>query len=101
MMPRGIIFLFTIASHILKYRGIFSNSPNEKVFAHCNALDFFAPLELERGKARKLMSKEQRFRLGYWQKTPLNPANHAPAGGEDPNPEIVYGIGISFDGHKR
>ncbi len=61
------------------------------LFAKCNALKYFEPLELRHEtKAKQAMSMDQRFRLGYWVKR-----------SEDSPPEVVYGIGVGFgDSHR-
>jgi hypothetical protein len=61
------------------------------LFAKCNALEYFEPLELRHEtKAKQAMSMDQRFRLGYWVK-------HS----EDSPSETVYGIGVGFGGNHR
>jgi hypothetical protein len=69
------------------------------LFAKCNAMKYFEPLELRHERsARDLISPGQRFRLGYWNKETRDR--------EDPTRTIkekVYGIGIGFnaEGGKR
>jgi hypothetical protein len=56
------------------------------LFAKCNALKYFEPLELRHETtAKQAMSMNQRFRLGYWVKR----SNGSPL-------ETVYGIGVCF-----
>jgi len=58
------------------------------LFAQCNVAGYFAPLELQHDmSAKKLMSEDHRFRLGYWEK-------EVPG---SPQPKIVYGIGTTWD----
>ncbi len=59
------------------------------LFAGCNALKYFEPLELEhRTSAKKAMSKLQLFRIGYWNKRQA----------DSDETETVYGIGVVFGG---
>jgi hypothetical protein len=56
------------------------------LFAECNALKYFEPLELRHEtKAKQAMSADQRFRLGYW----LKQTRASPG-------EVVYGVGVCF-----
>jgi len=61
------------------------------LFAKCNALKYFEPLELRHETtAKQAMSMHQRFRLGYWMKR-----------SEGSPPETVYGIGVCFGDSNR
>ena len=65
------------------------------LFAQCNALKYFEPLELRHEtKAKEAMSTEQYFRIGYWEKHTRE--KHT----RDSPPEVVYGIGVAF-GHSH
>jgi hypothetical protein len=60
------------------------------LFAKCNALKYFEPLELQHEtKAKQAMSMDQRFRLGYWEKR------------SEDSSETVYGIGVGFGDNYR
>jgi hypothetical protein len=60
------------------------------LFAKCNALKYFEPLELQHEtKAKQAMSMDQRFRLGYWEKRSVDSS------------ETVYGIGVGFGDNHR
>jgi hypothetical protein len=66
------------------------------LFAKCNAMKYFELLELRHERSAKdLISPDQRFRLGYWNKETRDR--------EDPTRTIkekVYGIGIGFNAEK-
>ncbi|KUJ19635.1 uncharacterized protein LY89DRAFT_716177 [Mollisia scopiformis] len=54
------------------------------LFAHCNALQYFAPLELRHSlRPRHVMVPHRRFRLGYW----VRNSNEN---------DLVYGIGVKL-----
>ncbi|CZR55637.1 uncharacterized protein PAC_05525 [Phialocephala subalpina] len=57
------------------------------LFAQCNALQYFAPLELRHDlRPRHVMVKRRRFRLGYWtRKRSSTEKGH-----------LVYGIGVKL-----
>jgi hypothetical protein len=60
------------------------------LFAHCNALPYFAPLELRHDlRPKHVMVPDQRFRLGYWTRVRDNPKQT----------DVVYGIGVGFPDH--
>jgi Protein of unknown function (DUF3433) len=66
------------------------------LFANCNAVRYFELLELRHERsARDLVSGQQDFRLGYWEKCTQDPTNPTKT-----TTEIVYGIGIGFDAGK-
>jgi hypothetical protein len=57
------------------------------LFAHCNALQYFAPLELRHDlRPKHVMVPNRYFRLGYWTRVRDNP----------PDRDVVYGIGVGF-----
>ena len=63
------------------------------LFAHCNALEYFAPLELRHDmRPKHVMVPNRCFRLGYWTRVSNKP-EHAN------NDNVVYGIGVGFPGH--
>jgi hypothetical protein len=60
------------------------------LFANCNALRYFAPLELRHHlRPKHVMVKDRRFRLGYWRRVRGNTHER----------DIVYGIGVGFAAH--
>jgi hypothetical protein len=60
------------------------------LFAHCNALEYFAPLELQHDlRPKHVMVPNRRFRLGYWTRERDNPRKI----------DVVYGIGVGFSAH--
>jgi len=60
------------------------------LFAHCNALQYFAPLELRHDmRPKHVMVPSRCFRLGYWTRVRDNPEQT----------DTVYGIGVEFSGH--
>lgn len=60
------------------------------LFAHSNALQYFAPLELRHDlRPKHVMVPNRRFRLGYWTRIRDNPREE----------DIVYGIGVGFSPH--
>lgn len=60
------------------------------LFAHCNALQYFAPLELRHDlRPKNVMVPERCFRIGYWKRVRDNPEQT----------DTVYGIGVEFKGH--
>lgn len=60
------------------------------LFAHCNALQYFAPLELRHNlRPKHVMVPNRRFRLGYWTRVRDNPREE----------DLVYGIGVGFSPH--
>ncbi|KAH8665112.1 hypothetical protein BGZ60DRAFT_565279 [Tricladium varicosporioides] len=60
------------------------------LFAHCNALQYFAPLELRHDlRPKHVMVPNRRFRLGYWTRIQDN----------SDKTDVVYGIGVGFAGH--
>jgi hypothetical protein len=64
------------------------------LFSKCNAKEYFEPLELRHNvKAKHVMSDEQWFRLGYWDKRKTRDENETP--------EIVYGIGVAFGDRRK
>jgi hypothetical protein len=61
------------------------------LFAHCNALQYFAPLELRHDlRPKHVMVPNRYFRLGYWDRTRHNTAKA----------DVVYGIGVGFSAHR-
>jgi hypothetical protein len=61
------------------------------LFAHCNALQYFAPLELRHDlRPKDVMVTNRLFRLGYWTRVRDNPRQI----------DVVYGIGVGFSAHK-
>jgi hypothetical protein len=59
------------------------------LFAHCNALQYFAPLELRHDlRPKHVMAPHRCFRIGYWTRVRDSPEQT----------DIVYGIGVKFDG---
>jgi hypothetical protein len=60
------------------------------LFAHCNALEYFAPLELRHDlRPKHVMVPNRLFRLGYWTRVRDNPRET----------DVVYGIGVRFPAH--
>lgn len=60
------------------------------LFAHCNALQYFAPLELRHNlRPEHVMVPSRIFRIGYWTRVRDNPSET----------DVVYGIGVKYDGH--
>ena len=60
------------------------------LFAHCNALQYFAPLELRHDlRPKHVMVPNRLFRLGYWTRVRDNPLET----------DVVYGIGVGFSAH--
>ncbi|KAF8847247.1 hypothetical protein BDZ45DRAFT_347841 [Acephala macrosclerotiorum] len=60
------------------------------LFANCNALQYFAPLELRHDlRPKYVMVPNRRFRLGYWTRVRDNPMEE----------DLVYGIGVGFSPH--
>jgi len=60
------------------------------LFAHCNALQYFAPLELRHDlRPKHVMLPGRCFRIGYWKRVRKNSVE----------PDTVYGIGVEFKGH--
>jgi len=61
------------------------------LFAHCNALQYFAPLELQHDlRPRHVMVPDRLFRLGYWTRVRDNPLET----------DVVYGIGVGYSAHR-
>jgi hypothetical protein len=57
------------------------------LFAHCNGLQYFAPLELRHDlRPKYVMVPNRHFRLGYWTRVRDNPREE----------DLVYGIGVGF-----
>ena len=60
------------------------------LFANCNALQYFAPLELQHDlRPKHVMVPNRYFRLGYWTRVRNNPLET----------DVVYGIGVGFSAH--
>lgn len=61
------------------------------LFAHCNALQYFAPLELRHDlRPEHIMPENRLFRLGYWTRKRGNTSEK----------DVVYGVGVSFSAHQ-
>ena len=61
------------------------------LFAHCNALQYFAPLELRHHlRPKHVMVPNRFFRLGYWTRQWENSTET----------DVVYGIGVGFSAYE-